>query len=114
MCSSEKIFSLLKRKKNTEKSERNLKSTEKYVSNRKQCTSVNGVDSSIQETKIFVPQGPCLGPLLFLSYINDLPRTVQNSRMSMFADDMCLYHQSSNISQLMRPSMKILRMLITS
>ena len=40
------------------------------------------------------------GPLLFLVYINDLPRAVQNSRMSMFADDTCLYHQSSNISLL--------------
>ena len=50
--------------------------------------------------KIGVPQGPCLGPLLFLIYMNDLPSAVQNSRMSMFADDTCLYHQSSNISLL--------------
>ena len=50
--------------------------------------------------KIGVPQGSGLGPLLFLIYINDLPRAVQYSSMSMFADDMCLYHQSSNISLL--------------
>ena len=47
--------------------------------------------------KIGASQGSCLGPLLLLIYINDLPRAVQNSRMSMFADDTCLYHQSSNI-----------------
>ena len=47
--------------------------------------------------KIGVSQGSCLGPLLLLIY---LPRAVKNSRMSMFADDSCLYHQSSNISLL--------------
>ena len=47
-----------------------------------------------------MPQGPCLGLLLFLIYINDLPRAVKISRMSMFADDTCLYHQSSDISLL--------------
>ena len=40
------------------------------------------------------------GLLLFLIYINDLSRAVQNSRMSIFADDTCLYHHSSNISLL--------------
>ena len=71
-----------------------------YLSNRKQFTRVNGVDSSIQEMKIGVPQGSSLGPLLFLIYINDLLRAVQNARMSMFADNTCLCHQSSNISLL--------------
>ena len=50
--------------------------------------------------KIGVPQGSCLEPLLFLIYINDLPRALKISRMSMFADDACLYHQSSDISLL--------------
>ena len=50
--------------------------------------------------KIVVPQGSCLGPLLFLIYINDLPRALKISRMSMFADDTGLYHQSCDISLL--------------
>ena len=74
-----------------------LASFKSYLSNRKQFTRTNGVDSSIQEMKIVLPQGSCLGPLLFLIYINDLPRAVQLSRISMCADDTCLYHQSSNI-----------------
>ena len=50
--------------------------------------------------KIGVPQGSCLGRLLVLVYVNDPPRAVQISRMSKFADDTCLYHQSSDISLL--------------
>ena len=50
--------------------------------------------------KIGVPQGSCLVPLLFLIYVSDLPRALKISRMSMFADDTCLYCQSSDISLL--------------
>ena len=71
-----------------------------YLSNRKQFSRVNGVDSSIEEINVGVPQGSCLGLLLFLIYINDLPRAVRNSNVSMYADDTSLCHQSRDINQL--------------
>ena len=71
-----------------------------YLSNRKQFSRVNGVDSTVEEINVGVPQGSCLGPLLFLVYINDLPQAVQKSSMSMYADDTSLCHQSSDIAQL--------------
>ena len=44
-----------------------------YLSNREQFCRVNGIDSEINSINIGIPQGSCLGPLLFIIYINDLP-----------------------------------------
>ena len=38
-----------------------------YLSNRSQFTRVSGVDSKVQNIGIGVPQGSCLGPLLFFT-----------------------------------------------
>ena len=47
-----------------------------------------------------MPQGSCLGPLLFVIYINDLPLAVRGSTVSMYADDTSLCHQAMNMTQL--------------
>ena len=73
-----------------------------YLSNRSQFTRVNGVDSKVQNLDIGVPQGLCLGPLLFLLYINDLPKITNNAKVYMYADDTSLSLQNHSMSQLNR------------
>ena len=69
-----------------------------YLCNRKHFCRVNGVSSKIEGIDVGVPQGSCLGPLLFV--INDLPQAVQNSAVSMYADDTSLCYQSSAMNVL--------------
>ena len=51
---------------------------------------VDGTSSDVKGINCGVPQGSCLGPLLFLIYINDLPFCLQKSHVSMYADDMAI------------------------
>ena len=71
-----------------------------YLSNRTQYCMANGVDSKIGSSKIGVSQESCLCPLIFLVSINDLPKAVQNSTISMYADDTSLCLKSRDLSQL--------------
>ena len=59
-----------------------------------------GVDSLIGKIEIGVPLGSCLGPLLFLIYMTDLPKDVQCSNVFMYADDTSLCLKSKDISHL--------------
>ena len=55
-----------------------------------QCLALEGEKSSEIPVTSGVPQGPVLGPILFIQYINDLPENI-NSQVRLFADDTAVY-----------------------
>ena len=63
-----------------------------FLSDRTQQVIVNGKSSEWKRVTSGIPQGNVLGPLLFVTYINDLPEQVR-SDMFLFADDTKIFQQ---------------------
>ena len=70
-----------------------------YLSNRKIKCKLNDkhgnkIRSKSCNIEYGAPQGSCLGPLLFLIFINDLPKHVKYCSAILFADDTTIYNSS--------------------
>ena len=60
---------------------------ESYLSDRTQYVNINGCHSTLRDANLGVPQGSILGPVLFLIFINDLPKILEHSAADIYADD---------------------------
>ena len=61
-----------------------------FLVGRTQRVVVDGVASQPRDVLSGIPQGTCLGPILFLYYINDITSGIE-SQMRLFADDALIY-----------------------
>ena len=75
----------------------NLSLFDSYLSNRQQYVVYDRGKSNFQTIK--VPQGSVLGPLLFLIYINDFPRSGNIFNFLIYADDTTLYCNLNDIEK---------------
>src|SRR5262249_18283076 len=78
---------------------------ENYLTGRTQQVRLNDTLSPPVNVTSSVPQGTCLGPLLFIIYVNDLPKVVKNSSVFLFADDCKIsfrYNRNTNSDGLQR------------
>lgn len=67
-----------------------------YLKDRTQQVFVNKQLSPCKTVTTGVPQGSTLGPLLFILYINDLPRIFHKAKSLLFADDTVIFHPVSD------------------
>ena len=77
-----------------------------YLSNRKlrvKCRTISNTRETKSEeypVKYGTPQGSCLGPLIFLIFVNDLHLHLQYSECVQFADDTTLVFTHQNLNYL--------------
>lgn len=65
-----------------------------YLSDRTQKVIANNQISNPLKLTTGVPQGSCLGPLLFITYINNITRIMKYCKIILFADDTVIFHSS--------------------
>ena len=58
-----------------------------YLLNCQQCVKINSTLSDLLPVLSGVPQGNILSPVMFLTYVNDLPQCNEFSTVFLFADD---------------------------
>ena len=71
-----------------------------YLTERRQYCRIDGECSKPLRITCGIPQGSCLGPLLFIIYLNDFEECLEFSSASMYADDTHTTIASKDITEL--------------
>ncbi len=77
-----------------------LKWMERYLTNIRQTVFFNGSLSKIRHVTCGVPQGSCLGHLLFSVFANDLPLVLEKALIAVYVDDSTIYAAESSVGKL--------------
>ena len=72
-----------------------------YLSDREQLVNIADTSSECRTVSCGVPQGSILGPLLFLTYVNNMKPAVK-CKLLLYADDSAPLVSGKNVSELER------------
>ena len=73
-----------------------------YLQNREHFCCIDEQKSSTGSIECGIPQGSCLGPLLFIIYVDDFERCLQAATPNMYADDTSRTCSSTDSDTLLR------------
>ena len=62
--------------------------------------SVNGLKSALKLVHCGIPQDSCLGPLLFIMYVNDFKQCLKECTLDMYADHTCVTCSADDVDEL--------------
>ena len=77
----------------------NLNWFRNYLTDRQQFVCIDSTKSTLREIKLGLPQGSILGPIMFLIFINDLPKSTLLYTL-LFCDDTTLLASGPNLADL--------------
>ena len=79
-----------------------LKLMTSYITTRTQITKVNDHVSSSRFVKCGTAQGSILGPLIYILYVNDVLKQMEDSQdIYLYADDMLIMSSNKNVENMM-------------
>ena len=70
-----------------------------YLARREQYCYVEGKSSNNRLVQCEIPQGSCLGPLLFIIYMNDFEKCLEKSKPNMYVDDTSISYASMDMNE---------------
>ena len=76
------------------------KMLESYLSGRTQCVQIGNSYSTYKDITMGVPQGSILGPILFIIYVNDLPKLNNDMTCLTYADDTAIIFKNKSSTHL--------------
>lgn len=88
-----------------------IKLLKSYLTGRSFYVTVEGETSSVRPVAQGTPQGSILGPALFITYVNDIPRPARVN-LAMFADDTAIYYRHQDSAKAVRYLQRALEELL--